>query len=473
MKCDLYVCAAWQGGVMSPQIFFNIIMFAQKQSPDLRMGRYFPREWLLDLFQTAVARAQPDVCLPAMLPAPPAAGRLIVIACGKAGASMARVAEQHYGDMIAQGRYDALAVTRHGYGLSLAITRQIEAGHPVPDDASVHAAQAALAMVRSAGPDDRVLMLLSGGASALCAAPVDGVSLADKQDLTRALLRCGATIHDINCVRKHLSRFKGGGLARAAHPAALVTLAISDVPGDQPQSIGSGPSVPDPSTLAEARAVLERFAVTPPPAIMAALNDPANETAKAGDPIFERSTYHLAASARDALEAAAGRAAQLGYEPVILGDALEGEARDVAAQHAAIALEHRQGGRKVALLSGGELTVTIRGPGRGGPNQEFALALCLALDGADGIHALAGDTDGSDGGTGADDDPAGALVGPDTLARAQALNLEAATFLANNDSTGFFARLDDLVQCGPTRTNVNDFRVILVDDPASSAGRSL
>lgn len=433
------------------------------------MSRDFHGEWLLDLFETAVARAQPERCLPALLPEPPAGGRAIVIACGKAGASMARVAEGHYGDLIARRRYDALAITRHGYGLELGATTLMEAGHPVPDEASVQAAERALRLAESASADDLVLVLLSGGASALCAAPTQGVSLADKQALTRALLRCGATIHDINCVRKHLSRFKGGGLARAAHPARLVTLAISDVPGDMPQSIGSGPSVPDQSTLAEARAVLARHGVTPPAAIEAALNDPANETAKAGDPIFDRSLYHLAASAHDALAAAARRASELGYQPVILGDALEGEARDVAAHQAAIALEHQQAGRRAALLSGGELTVTIRGDGRGGPNQEFALALALALDGAPGIHALAGDTDGSDGGTGAIDDPAGALVRPDTLARARALNLDAATFLANNDSGKFFASLGDLIRCGPTRTNINDFRAILVDDPASDA----
>lgn len=420
------------------------------------------RRDLITLFETAVARAQPALCLPGRFPAWPG-GRIIVIACGKAGAAMARAAEQHYAPAIAEGRYAALAVTRHGYGLPLAHTTLIEAGHPVPDDDSLRAAEAALDLAGGAGANDLVLVLLSGGASALCAAPVPGLSLSDKQALTQALLRSGATINQINCVRKHLSRFKGGRLAAAAAPARVVTLAISDVSGDPPDAIGSGPTVPDRSTLADARKVLADFAIQPSSAVEAALKDPANETPKPGDPAFANTEYVLAATAAQSLQAAADKAEQLGFDPVILGDALEGEARELAAVHARYALERQSAGTRVALLSGGEVTVTLRGDGRGGPNQEYALALAVALAGAPGIRALAADTDGSDGGTGAADDPAGAIIDPTTLARARAANLDPATFLQNNDSRSFFSALGDLLVTGPTQTNVNDFRVILIN----------
>lgn len=419
---------------------------------------------LIALYEAAVARAQPARCLPGLFPGTPS-GRVIVIACGKAGASMARVTETHYADLVAQGRYQALAITRHGYGVALEHTPLIEAGHPVPDADSARAAQAALDLAGKAAADDLVLVLLSGGASALCAAPVDGLTLADKQALTKALLRSGATISQINCVRKHLSRFKGGRLAAAAAPARVVTLAISDVPGDAPDAIGSGPTVPDPTTLADAREILDMYAVTAAPVISAALSDPANETPKPGDEAFESTQYTLAATAAQSLEAAAERARALGYRPIVLGDDLEGEARELAAVHAARALELRQGGEPVALLSGGEVTVTIRGEGRGGPNQEYALALALALQAAPGIAAIAGDTDGADGGSGAEDDPAGATVDPTTLERARAGNLDAATFLQNNDSQSFFSALGDLLFTGPTHTNVNDFRAILINPP--------
>lgn len=422
------------------------------------------RDKLLELFEAAVAAAQPEVCLRGMFPPPPE-GRLIVISCGKAGASMAQAAERHYTEMAAAGRFTGLAVTRYGYGLELDSTELIEAGHPVPDEQSVRAAERALTLAQSAGQNDLVLVLLSGGASALCVAPAEGVTLEDKQAVTRALLRSGARIHDINCVRKHISRFKGGRLARSAAPARLITLAISDVPGDEPESIGSGPTVPDPTTLEEARRVIERFGITPPASVAAALRDPANETPKPGDPIFANTEFHIVASARGALVAAAERAAAMGYAPMVLGDALEGEARGLAAEHARLAMTAQKAGGKVALLSGGEATVTVRGDGRGGPNQEYALALAIALNGAPGIAALAADTDGSDGGTGAANDPAGAVIDANTLRRAAARNLDAATFLANNDSGSFFAALDDLIIRGPTRTNVNDFRAILVDPP--------
>ncbi|MFP3921293.1 MAG: glycerate kinase [Dichotomicrobium sp.] len=419
---------------------------------------------LIALFEAAVARALPARCLPGLFPDRPA-GRLVVIACGKAGASMARVAEQHYAGAIAEGRYEALAVTRHGYGVALEHTQLIEAGHPVPDEGSLKGAEAALELADGAGTDDLVLVLLSGGASAVCAAPVAGLTLQGKQDLTRALLRSGATIGEINCVRKHLSRFKGGRLAAAAAPARIVTLAISDVSGDAPDAIGSGPTAPDPTTLADARAVLARYGIAPSPAVDAALNDPANETPKPGDSAFAKSDYVLAATAAQSLEAAAQKAQDLGYRPVILGDRLEGEARDLAAAHARQARDVQTSGGRTALLSGGEVTVTLRGDGHGGPNQEYALALALALDGAPGIQALAADTDGSDGGTGAFDDPAGAIIDWTTLKRAREANLDPATFLQNNDSQMFFSDLGDLLVTGPTHTNVNDFRAILIDPP--------
>jgi hydroxypyruvate reductase len=341
----------------------------------------------------------------------------------------------------------------------------IEAGHPIPDAAGLEAAERALALADSAGPDDVVLVLLSGGASANWIAPAAGLSLEDKQAVTRALLRSGATIGEINTVRKHLSRIKGGRLARRARPARVLTLAISDVPGDDPAVIGSGPTVPDPSTLADARAVVARYRLALPDIVARALADPANESPKPDDVTFASTQYKLIARPADAFRAAEREARAAGYEPVVLGDRIEGEARDVAAEHAARARDLQRQGRRAVLLSGGELTVTMRGRGRGGPNQEYALALAVALNGAPGIAALAGDTDGTDGGGGAASDPAGAFVDATSLSRAAALGLDPAHFLAENDSTGFFARLGDLVETGPTCTNVNDFRAIVVDRP--------
>jgi len=421
------------------------------------------RSILLSVFEAAVDVAQPARCLPPHFPAAPESGRLIIIACGKAGASMAKAAELYYARAIAEGRCTGLCVTRRGYGQPLAHFELIEASHPVPDDSSVAAAERVLAVARGAGENDLVLALISGGASALLAAPADGLTLADKQALTRALLGAGAPIHDINCVRKHLSQIKGGRLARAAFPARLVTLAISDVPGDAPETIGSGPTVPDTTTLADARAIIARYGLTPPATILAALDNPANETPKADDPAFAAARYVLTAAPKASLDAAAAVALSGGFAPILLGDALEGEARDVARDHARLAVEAAREGRKAAIISGGELTVTIKGKGRGGPNQEYALALALALDSAPGIYALAADTDGTDGGSGATDDPAGAVIYPDTLARARQRSADPAEYLGKNDSTGFFEMLDDLVVCGPTYTNVNDLRVILVE----------
>lgn len=421
------------------------------------------RETLSTLFQAAYRTAHPAVCLPPYLPAVPEGGRIIIIGAGKGSAAMAVAAEEHYIATGEAGKISGLISTRHGFGLPTKIIEILEAGHPVPDANSIVGAERAIALAKSAGPNDLVLCLLSGGASAIWAAPVAGVSFEAKQALTKQLLKSGAPISEMNCVRKHLSEVKGGKLAAAVYPARLLTLAISDVPGDNPDEIGSGPTVADRSTLADARAVLAKWNIEPSPEIARALADPANETLKAGDPKLANSSYKIVAAPRASIEAAAKIARDLGYRVVTLGDDLEGEARDVARKHAEMALEAKRKGEKIAIMSGGELTVTVRGNGSGGPNQEYALGLAIALDGSPGISGLAGDTDGIDGGGGHAGDPAGALVFADTLQRAATANLNAAKFLENNDSTGFFRPLGDLILCGPTQTNVNDFRVILVD----------
>jgi glycerate 2-kinase len=420
---------------------------------------------LLDgLFRAAIAAAHPSACLPPHLPPAPRSGRLIVLAAGKAAGSMTEVAEAAYSDLAAE-RLTGIAVARQGYGRPTHIIPVIEAGHPIPTAAGLEAAERALELADGTGPDDLVLVLLSGGASANWIAPAQGLTLADKQAVTRALLRSGANIGEINAVRKHLSRIKGGRLARRAQHARVVTLAISDVPGDDPAVIGSGPTVPDPTTLADARAIVARYRLDLPDVVTRALANPDNESPKPHDPVFARTEFKLIARPADAFRAAEREARKLGYEPIMVGDRIEGEARDVATEHAAHARALQKEGRRAVILSGGELTVTIRGKGRGGPNQEYALALAMALDGAPGIAALAGDTDGTDGGAGSADDPAGAVIDQTTLSRARSLGLDPAHFLADNDSTGFFSRLGDLVETGPTWTNVNDFRAIVVDRP--------
>lgn len=422
------------------------------------------RAFLDKLFSAAVAAAHPSTCLPPALPPAPAKGRLILLAAGKAAGSMLEVAETHYLDAgFDPSRLAGIGVARHGYGRPTQRLEMVEAGHPVPDAAGLAGAQKAIDLAASATADDLVLVLLSGGASANWIAPAHGVDLDDKRALTRALLRSGANITEINTVRKHLSLIKGGRLAALSQPARVVTLAISDVPGDDPAVIGSGPTVPDPSTLADARDVLARYHIDPPASIAAALHDAANESPKPGDAAFTNAEYHLIARPVDSFIATERLVREAGLEPVLLGDNLEGEAREVAAAQAAQARELKAAGKRAVLLSGGELTVTMRGQGRGGPNQEFALALAVALDGAPGIYAVAGDTDGTDGGGGDASDPAGAYVVPDTLARARAAGLDPAAFLANNDSTGFFEPLGDLLTPGPTCTNVNDFRAVFID----------
>jgi hydroxypyruvate reductase len=428
------------------------------------------RGFLESLFKTAVAAAHPASCLPPHLPAPPAKGRLILLAAGKAAGSMIEVAERHYLDDLKfpAARLTGIAVARHGYGRPTRVVPMIEAGHPIPDAAGLKSAERALEIAGSATEDDLVLALMSGGASANWIAPA-GITFVEKQTVTRALLRSGAGIGEINTVRKHLSRIKGGRLARAAAPARIVTLAISDVPGDDPAVIGSGPTVPDPSTLADARAIVARYRLDVPEAVTRALNDPANESPKPGDAAFENTEYRLIARPADSFSAAEAAVHAAGYECVFLGANVEGEAREVAAAQARLAREIQGAGRRAVILSGGELTVTIRGKGRGGPNQEYALALAIELAGTRDIAALAGDTDGTDGGEGSADDPAGAYVDGETAVRAQKLGLDPAAFLADNNSTGFFERLDDLLRPGPTFTNVNDFRAILVDSQMEPA----
>jgi glycerate 2-kinase len=376
---------------------------------------------------------------------------------------MIEVAEAHYAGILPRERLAGLGVTRHGYGRPTQYVPVIEAGHPVPDEAGISATKRVLALADAVDSDDLVLVLLSGGASANWIAPVQGLSLEEKQATTRALLRSGAAIGEMNAVRKHLSRIKGGRLVQRAHPARVVTLAISDVPGDDPAVIGSGPTVADPTTLAGARNIVRRYRLALPETATRALSDPANETPKPGDPVFARAEYRIVARPADALRAAARAASAAGYEPIMLGDTLEGEAREVAREHAQLARDIAGQGRRAAIISGGELTVTLHGKGRGGPNQEYALALAANLDGAAQIYGLAADTDGTDGGGGQSDDPAGAFVDPGTLNRAHAQGQDAAAFLADNDSTGFFNGIGDLFRPGPTFTNVTDFRAILID----------
>ena len=422
------------------------------------------KDTLNALYHAAVKAAHPATCLPPFLPAPHKGGRVIVLAGGKAAGSMAHVAETIYKNQygLTADRFSGIAVTRIGYAEPTSLIRMIEAGHPLPNEAGLNGTQDILNLAHTATEKDQVLVLLSGGASANWIAPVKGLTLADKQMVTRALLRSGAPIDAMNTLRKRLSAIKGGRLCVAAYPAHVTTLAISDIPGDDPTHLGSGPTVPDTTTRAEALAILARYAIQLPDHVRALLEDPANDTPKADHPAFAASHFALIARPADGVKAAADMAQSLGYEVMDLGADLEGEARDVAQAHAALALQAAAAGRKLAILSGGELTVTIHGEGRGGPGQEYALALALALSGHPDIIAVAGDTDGTDGGSGNPDDPAGAFVFPDTLQRAKALGIDAQTKLDDNDSTGFFEAIGDLLKPGPTGTNINDIRVILI-----------
>ncbi|MBL8479916.1 MAG: glycerate kinase [Sterolibacteriaceae bacterium] len=423
------------------------------------MSYLHQRALLRDLFDAAVAAADPGHCLPAWLPEPPR-GRTVVVGAGKAAAAMARAVETHWRGDVEQ--LSGIVVTRYGHGVATQRIEVVEAAHPTPDAAGQQAAQRLLRAVQGLGANDLVLVLLSGGGSALLAAPMDGIMLDDKRAVTRALLACGANIAEINCVRKHLSAIKGGRLALAAAPARVLTLAISDVPGDDMSTIASGPTVPDPTSCADALEIVDRYRIELPAVARAALAAGRAETPKPGDPGFTRCDAHIVATAQGSLAAAAELARRQGITPLVLGDAIEGEAREVARVLGGIARSCAEHGQPLrgpcVLLSGGETTVTMRGTGRGGRNAEFLLGLALALDGHAGIHAIAADTDGIDG----SEENAGALLLPDTPARAAAAGIDLRARLVDNDAFGAFAALGDLVVTGPTRTNVNDFRAILI-----------
>jgi glycerate 2-kinase len=415
-----------------------------------------PRDLLQRMFSAAVEAAQPSHRIPLYLPAPPK-GRTVVIGAGKASAAMAQALERHWPAPLT-----GLVVTRYAYAVPCERIRIVEAAHPVPDAAGLEAARQMLQLVQGLGPDDLVICLVSGGGSALLPLPGDGVTLEDKQAINRALLTSGASITEMNCVRRHLSAIKGGRLAAACHPAQVLNLLISDVPGDHPMDIASGPTVGDPTTCADALAIVRRYGIDLPPGARRLLGSAAGETVKPGDPRLAKVVTHLVASPQMALEAAAEVARAAGVTPLILGDSIEGEAREVAKVMAGITLQVRRHGQPLAapcvLLSGGETTVTVRGNGRGGRNVEFLLALALALGDTPGIHALAADTDGVDGA----EEVAGAFMTPDTLARAWARGMRPRDSLDDNDAHPFFAALGDALVTGPTLTNVNDFRAILL-----------
>lgn len=419
------------------------------------------RELLRRLLDAAIEAAQPRHCLPPHLPAPPS-GRLVVVGAGKASAAMARALEEHW-----VGPLSGVVITRYGHAVPCRHIEIVEAGHPLPDVAGVQATERLLHSVQGLTDQDLVIALISGGGSSLLVRPLPGVTLADEQALMGALLQCGAPITEINCVRRHLSAVKGGRLAAACLPARVLTLAISDVPGDRACDIGSGPTVADPTSGADALRILRRYRLEVPEQVLHTLQQASAESIKPGDPRLARTAFQLIATPEQALHAAARRAREHGIKAMILGDQIQGEAREVARVLAAIALQVSAYGEPhpppLVLLSGGETTVTVRGNGRGGRNSEFALALALALDGHPTIHALAADTDGVDGNA----EIAGALVAPDTLARAARLGLNARDALDNNDAHGFFSALGDSIVTGPTHTNVNDFRALLVQARAA------
>lgn len=418
------------------------------------------RDLLRRMFDSAIASAQPALCVPPYLPSPESlgTGRLIVVGAGKASAAMARAVEDHW-----TGALLGLVVTRYGYGVPCERIEIVEAAHPVPDAAGLAAAQRILQLVQGLNENDLVLCLISGGGSSLLPLPLDGLTLEHKQTVNRALLQSGATISEMNCVRRHLSAIKGGRLAVACNPARVVTLLISDVPGDDPINIASGPTVADPTSCEDALAIVKRYGIDLPAEVRAVLESGRGESVKPGDPRLARNSVHMVAAPQMALEAAAQVARDAGYGAYILGDALEGEARDVGKVLAGIALQVVQRDQPVqtpcVLLSGGETTVTLRGKGSGGRNVECLLSMGIALAGHPRIHALAGDTDGVDGVA----EIAGAFIGPDTLARAHALGLKPNDSLNDNDGHGFFGKLGDAVVTGPTLTNVNDFRAILIE----------
>jgi glycerate 2-kinase len=416
-----------------------------------------PAALLRQMFDAAIASAQPALCVPPHLPAAPR-GRLIVVGAGKASAAMARAVEQNW-----SGPLSGLVVTRYGYAVPCERIDIVEAAHPVPDAAGMRAAQRMLERVGDLSEDDLVLCLFSGGGSALLPLPAPGIDLDVKQAVSRALLACGATISEMNCVRRHLSAIKGGRLAAACHPARVLTLLISDVPGDRPVDIASGPTVADPTSCADALAIVRRYGLELPGPVRELLESGRGESVKPGDARLARSTFRMIAAPQMALEAAAQVARAAGLAAHILGDAIEGEAREVGKVFAGVASQVADRDQPFAapcvLLSGGETTVTVRGTGRGGRNVEYLLSLAVALDGHPRIYALAGDTDGVDG----QEEIAGGWIGPGSLARAWSLGLRPREMLDNNDGHGFFTALGDSVVTGPTLTNVNDFRAILIE----------
>lgn len=422
----------------------------------MTVGSMSPESLLRAAFEAAIESAQPTACIPRFLPDPPR-GRTIVVGAGKAAAAMALALEHNW-----TGELCGMVVTAAGHGLECSHIEVLEASHPVPGETAQRAAERMLHLVGGLHADDLVICLLSGGGSALLPLPAPGLTLDDKRSITRQLLRCGATIGEINCVRRHLSRIKGGRLAAACHPARLVTLAISDVPGDDPMDIASGPTVADPTTCADALAVLGKYRIEALPIVWSALRAGEWESVKPGNPRLARADYRMVARPQLSLEAAARLAAEHGVAPVILSDRLEGDVRVVAREMAGLVATVMHDGRPVRppclLLSGGETTVTVRGTGRGGRNVAFLLALGIELRGRGNVFALAGDTDGVDG----TDPIAGAIWRPDSLARAAALGFDPQRFLDDNDAHAFFGALGDSVVTGPTRTNVNDFRAILL-----------
>jgi len=416
------------------------------------------RRILLSAMQAGLDAVQGEACLRGHLVPKSVEGRTVLLAVGKAAVSMMVGACDILGPEV-----EGIALTRYGHcgaiELPAGIT-VIEAAHPVPDASGEAAARQILALAKSLTVQDRLIALISGGGSALLACPVPGVTLTEKQGLTRALLASGASVAEMNCVRKHLSAVKGGRLALAAAPAQVETYCISDVAGDDPALIASGPTLPDRTTQADARSVLERYGIEPSPTVAAALRDPANALPPADHPVFAEARVEVVASARTALDAAGAALAEAGYTPVILGDAIEGEARVLGAAHAALALQYQTRGGRFALVSGGECTVRLtEGAGKGGPNAEYLMALALGLNGQPGISAIAVDTDGIDG----SGDNAGAIIDETTLARAACSGLDWAAALDANRSYDSFAALDDLVTTGPTLTNVNDLRIILIE----------
>ncbi len=421
------------------------------------------KEELINFFKIAIQAAHPSYCLPKHLSQQNYNQNTIILGAGKACSAMIQALEKHYEDLGIQNLLSGMGVTRHGYKLPTKYIPIIEAGHPIPDENSIIAARQAIKIAQNAGKEDLIIVLLSGGASALWSAPIPGITIGEKQEITKNLLRSGATIEEINCVRKHLSEIKGGRLAAQAYPAKMVTYAISDVPHDDIACIGSGPTVGDPTTCIEAETILNTYNIEVSDKLREIFLKQTNESLFPDDKTIRNSEYHLIATPKISINEVSKELINKGYQVNILGDSIEGEAKLVAKNHAKLALQAKQQDKRVALLSGGELTVKINGSGKGGPNQEYALALAIELEGKDGIYALAGDTDGTDGGSGAAADPAGAITTPETLTKAKEKHMDPASYLSNNDSGGFFENLGDLVTLGPTQTNVNDFRVILIN----------